>query len=91
MESYPYHYTRRPKSDDPVDPNFRLMLAEMQRMEACLSERIDGRCSGLEKQVVDVEQHSEERFFSLEMALTKADVERVEMDRPLGGLKLEVG
>jgi hypothetical protein len=76
MEPYPHHYTCRPKSDDSIDPNFHLMLDEMQHMEARLSERIDGRCSGLEQHANDVEH----RFISLEMARTKADAERVEMD-----------
>jgi hypothetical protein len=88
MEPYLYHYTRHPKSAVPVDPNFHLMLDKMQCMEAHLAERIDGRCSGLEKSVINIKQR---HFISLEMARTEADVERVEMDRQLEGLKLEVG
>jgi hypothetical protein len=55
MEPYPYHYTHRPQSDDPIDPNFRLMLDEMQRMEARLSKRIDGHYSGIEQRVINIE------------------------------------
>jgi hypothetical protein len=91
MEPYPHHYSHRPKSDDPVDPNFRLMLDEMQRMKARLFERIDGRWSGLEQRVINIEQLSEERLISLEMSRTEAAAERVDMEKPLGDLKLEVG
>jgi hypothetical protein len=91
MESYPLHYTRRPKSDDPVDPNFCMLLDEMQRMETRLSEKIEGRCSGLEKRVGDLEQHSEERFISLEMVYTEAKVECVNMDKQFTSLKLKLG
>jgi hypothetical protein len=47
-----------------MDSNFRLMLDELQQMEARLSDRIDGRCSGLERRVVEVEQKAEERLVS---------------------------
>jgi hypothetical protein len=91
MEPYPLHYTHRPKSDDPVDPNFRMLLDEMQRMETRLSEKIEGCCSGLEKHVGDLEHHSEECFISLEMVHTEAKVERINMDKQFTGLKLKVG
>jgi hypothetical protein len=68
--------------------NFYLMLDEMQRKEVRLSEKIDGRCSGLEQR--DVEHRLEERPISLEMSRTEAAIECVEMDKQLRGLKLEV-
>jgi hypothetical protein len=68
MEPYQYHYSRRPKSDDPIDPHFRLMLDELQQMESRLCDKIEGRCSNLEHHVVDVEQKVEERFIWLEMS-----------------------
>jgi hypothetical protein len=34
MEPYPHYYSRRSKYDDPMEVNFRMMLDEMQRMEA---------------------------------------------------------
>jgi hypothetical protein len=77
MEPYPYHYNRRPRSDDVINPNFHLMLDEMQHTEACLSERSNGHCSGLEQRVVDVEN----RFISLEMSCTEATAKRIEMDK----------
>jgi hypothetical protein len=57
MEPYPFHYSHRSKADDsvPVDLNFRLMFEELQRMEACLSEKIEGHCGGLETRVLEVE------------------------------------
>jgi hypothetical protein len=42
MESYPFHYARRPKSNDPMDPSVRLMLDELQQIEVHLDDWIDG-------------------------------------------------
>jgi hypothetical protein len=91
MEPFPHHYSRRPKPDVPMDSNFRLMLDELQQMEARLSDRIDGRCSGLERRVVEVEQKAEERLVSLEMSRTEAELGRAELEKQFDGLRLEVG
>jgi hypothetical protein len=60
MEPYPQHYTRRPKADEgAADALLRLILEhldELQKMEACLGDRIDGHCGDLERWVVETEQ-----------------------------------
>jgi hypothetical protein len=48
----PLHYSHCHKSDESIDPSFRLILDELQRMEAHLKDKIEGRCSGLEKYIV---------------------------------------
>jgi hypothetical protein len=97
MEPYPYHYSRRSRPEEPadpsvrpVDPNVCLMLDELQHMESRLSDRIDGRCGGLERRVADVEQKAEERFIALEMLRIELDSGRAEIERQFDGLKLEV-
>jgi hypothetical protein len=37
-----------------VDPNFRMMLDELQRMEARLKDTIEGNCGGLNHRVDDI-------------------------------------
>jgi hypothetical protein len=91
IDPYPLHYAYHTKSDDLVNPNFHMMLDEMQRIKTQLSEKIEGHCSGLEKCVGDLDQRSEERFISLEMARTEVETERVDMDKQFTSLKLEVG
>jgi hypothetical protein len=80
-----------------MDPNFWLMLEEFQHLDqwmdqrlARLGEQIEGHCSNLEKRVEDVDQRTEERFISLEMARAEADAERATMDKQFGDLCLEV-
>jgi hypothetical protein len=91
MEPYPHHYNRRSRpADNPIDPNFHLMLDELQRMESRLSDKIEGRCSGLEYRVVDAEQKVEEWFVSLEMARTEAETGCADLRKQFERLKLEV-
>jgi hypothetical protein len=94
MELYPQHYTRRSKADEgAVDVPLRLVLErldEVQKMEVRLGDRIEDRCGGLERWVVETEQRAEERFVSLEMARTKAEQGCVEFEKQFDGLKLEV-
>jgi hypothetical protein len=77
MELYPQHYTRRSKADEgTVDVPLCLVLErldEVQKMEARLGDRIEDRCGGLERWVVETEQRAEERFVSLEMTRTEAE------------------
>jgi hypothetical protein len=77
MEPYPQHYTQRPKEDEgTADSTLCLVLErlnKLQKMEACLGDRIEGRCGGLERRVVETEQRAEERFISLEMARAEAN------------------
>jgi hypothetical protein len=89
MEPYPYHYSHRNKPES-IDPNFHMMLDELQRMEARLGEKIEGCCSNLEKYVEDVDQRAKERFISLEMACAEVDAERAATDKQVGDMKLEV-
>jgi hypothetical protein len=60
MEPYPYHYSCRNKPEESVDPNMRILLEELQRMEARLSDKIEGRCGGFEQRVLDSKQKVEE-------------------------------
>jgi hypothetical protein len=59
-------------------------------MEACLTDQIEGRCSGLECRVIDFEQHNEEHLISLEMAHSEAEIGHVEIEKRVDNLKLEV-
>jgi hypothetical protein len=54
---------------------------ELQRMEGCLGEKIDGRCGPLEQHVAEVEQCVEECLVSLEMFRMEVEAERVEMEK----------
>jgi hypothetical protein len=102
MELYPHHYTRRPKPSDPtdsttshpttdhIDPTIRFVLNELQQMEACLTDRIEGRCSGLERRVIDFKQRNKERLISLEMSCSEAETGCVETEKHVDGLKLKV-
>jgi hypothetical protein len=65
------------------------MGSRLEAMDERLGEKIQGRCSGLEECVDEVEQKSEARFISLEMAC--AEAEHVELDKQFVGLKMEVG
>jgi hypothetical protein len=85
MEPYPLHFSRRPRTEEPMDPNLHLMLDEFQHMDArflelqCMEERlgekIDGRCGVLELRVGEVEKHVEERLVSLEMFHMEVEAE----------------
>jgi hypothetical protein len=57
----------------------------------CVSgEKIEGRCSNLEKSVDDIDQCAEERFISLMMTRVEADAEHATMEKQVDDLKLEV-
>jgi anion-transporting ArsA/GET3 family ATPase len=90
MEPYPYHYSHCPKVDDSSDLSIRSALEELQKMELRLTDTIEGRCSGLERYVMEVEHHSEERLVSLEMARTEVETGRTALEKHVDGLKLEV-
>jgi hypothetical protein len=98
MEPFPYYYSRRNRSSkESIDSNMRLMLDELQCMEERLSDKIDGRCGGLEQCLVDSEQRlvnsercNEERFISLEMAHSESETSRADVNKRFEGLKLEV-
>jgi hypothetical protein len=97
MDPYPLHYSRHQRLEDVAEPTVQMMFDEMQRMgarlegmEARLGEKIEGRCSGLEQHVLESEQHNEERLISLEMARSESETSRVEIDKRVDGLKLEV-
>jgi hypothetical protein len=55
MRPYPYHYSRRNRSDDSIDPTLRFVLGELRSMESRLTDTIEGRYGGLEKRVAEVE------------------------------------
>jgi hypothetical protein len=59
-------------------------------MEARLSEKIEGRCEGLERRVAEAEQCNEERLISLEMARTESESGWVDMEKRVDGLKMEI-
>jgi hypothetical protein len=48
MEPYPHHFSRRPKSSDSTNSSIRTMIDELQQMVQHLSEKVQGRCDGLE-------------------------------------------
>jgi hypothetical protein len=66
------------------------MDSRLGEMESHMGEKIKGHCGGLEKRIVEGEQHSEECFISLEMFCTEMESERVELEKRFCGLKLEV-
>jgi hypothetical protein len=97
MEPFPFHYSHRNKSENPASvflgssrPQHSNDVGWDAAQEARLSDKIEGRCGGLEQCVTDVELRSEERFILLEMSHVEAEAEaeRVEMDKQFGGLKL---
>jgi hypothetical protein len=97
MEPYPLYYSRRQRSEEPVEPNVRMMYEEMQRMgvrlegmEVHLGEKIEGRCIGLEQRVIEGEQRAEERIISLKMARTEAEASRAALEKQFDDLRLEV-
>jgi hypothetical protein len=59
-------------------------------MEVRLMKKIEGRCTSLEQRVIDVEQHSEEHFISLEIACAEVDADRAALEKPFDGLQLDV-
>jgi hypothetical protein len=91
MEPYPLHYSRRPRAKDSVDPNFRMMLDELQRMEARLKDTIEGHYGGLDRRVDAIEQKTDEHLVSLEMARTKVEMGRADLEKQFDGLHLELG
>jgi hypothetical protein len=90
MEPYPYHYSHRQMLEDSVDPNFRLMLDELQRMELCLGEKIGSRCAGVERRVAEIEQQTEECRIALEMSRTEAETGPAEIQKRVDDVRLEV-
>jgi hypothetical protein len=75
MEPYPFHYSRGLKSDESVNPNFRVMLDELQRMEARLMDMIERQCGSLDCHVLDVQKKTEERLISLKTLRLRWDVQ----------------
>jgi hypothetical protein len=59
-------------------------------MEARLTGIIEGRCSGLEHRVIDSEQCNKERLISLETMCSEAESGRVDIEKRVDDLKLEV-
>jgi hypothetical protein len=59
-------------------------------MEARLTSIIEGRCSGLEHHVIDSEQCNEERLISLETMCSEVESGRVDIEKRVDDLKLEV-
>jgi hypothetical protein len=59
-------------------------------MEARLDDQIDDRCGSLERRVEEVEQRTEERLVSLEMARTKTEMGHADLPKQFDSLKLEV-
>jgi hypothetical protein len=59
-------------------------------MGSRLGEKIEGRCSALEKCVIEGEWRSEECFMSLEMFRAKTESEHAKLGKRFMGLKLEV-
>jgi hypothetical protein len=87
MEPFPLHYSRHPRAEEPTDPVLRRVLEEIHN----LGDKIDGHCGGLEQRVTEAKQCFEERLITLEMAHTKSKATRVELEKRLDGLRLEVG
>jgi hypothetical protein len=52
---------------------------------------IEGRCGGLNCHVDDIEQKTEERLVSLEMARTEVEMGRADLEKQFDGLRLELG
>jgi hypothetical protein len=73
-----------------MDPNFRLMLDELQHMEARLREKIDGRCTGVERRVTEIEHQTVESLTALEMSRTEAETRRTEIQKHVDDVCLEV-
>jgi hypothetical protein len=90
MDPYPFHYARRPKFGDLMDPSVCLMLDEHQQMEARLGDRIDGQCCSLERCVEEVEQKIEERLISLEMSHMEVEMGHADLAKQFDSLKSEV-
>jgi predicted DNA-binding protein len=87
MEPFPLHYSRHLRAEEPTDPVLRRVLEEIHN----LGDKIDGRCGGLEQRVTEAKQCFKERLITLEMARTESKVTRVELEKRLDGLRLEVG
>ncbi|GJM84999.1 hypothetical protein PR202_ga00726 [Eleusine coracana subsp. coracana] len=71
MEPYPYYYSRRrptAEAEEPSDPNFKLLLEEMQKMEMRLGQKLDEKYRILEQLVESSQQKAEARLISLEMS-----------------------
>jgi hypothetical protein len=90
METYPHHYSRQQKSGAAaaMDPTIRFILE--QKMETQLGDHIEGRCTGLERCVAEMEQRTEECLVSLEMARSKSKQGRAHLEKQFDGLKLKV-
>jgi hypothetical protein len=90
MEPYPYHYSRRNKSEDSLDSALCFILEELKSTESCLTDTIEGHYDGLEKRVTEVEQRNKEHPVSLEMVRSNEEFGRADIEQWVGDLKLEV-
>jgi hypothetical protein len=90
MESYSFHYSCRSKPDESIDPTLKSILEELQKMEVRLGEKIEDMCGGLEHCIHQSEQRVEERFVSLEMSRTELEAGRVDQEKQVDGLNIEV-
>jgi hypothetical protein len=66
------------------------MLEELQQMEACLNDWIDGHCGGLEHRMEEVKQWTEECLVLLEMACMEMEMGHADLSKQFNSLKLEV-
>jgi hypothetical protein len=100
MELFPHHYFRRSRTDDSaaaaaessshVDPSVCIFLDELKLLESRLDDRIEGHCSRLECRAMEMEQRSEERLITLEMARVESEQGRAALLKQFDGLRLEV-
>jgi hypothetical protein len=90
MEPYPFHYTCRSWAEDSIDPTVKFMFEKLQKMEAQLSDRIEGCCQGIEHRMADSKQRMEEWLISLEMARTESEPGRAKIEKQVEGLKLKL-
>jgi hypothetical protein len=84
MEPYPFHYTRRSRVGDSVNPTVKFVFEER------LDDRIEGRRQGIDHRMADSEHRVEERLISLEMARMESETGRTEIEKQVEGLKLKV-
>jgi hypothetical protein len=97
MELFPHHYFRRSRTDDSaaaaaessshVDPSVCVFLDELKLLESCLDDRIEGHCSRLECRATEMEQRSEERLITLEMACVESEQGRAALVKQFDGLR----
>jgi hypothetical protein len=73
MESYPHHYSCRPRKEDPIDSNLCFVLDELQNMEVRLGEKIEGRCSELDRRLTESKERLEGHCGGLERRAVESD------------------